>query len=88
MAAPVTVYVKLVDEGTEVWRPVVAERLGHVFRLVGPEHAQLDEQWEFGIGDRVRCELRRLSGDEVLVAVARVDSGVSSALYDQKEPKL
>jgi hypothetical protein len=66
------VYVELLDEGVDVWRPVAAEHLGgNLYRLIGerPE----DEVWRFAAGDVVKCQTRRLSGDggqleDVLVA--------------------
>jgi hypothetical protein len=66
------VYVGLRDEGTEVWRPVVAERLGgELFRLVGtvPD----GESWQFQPGEVVRCREREfLGGARGLVAVEKV----------------
>ena len=68
-----TVYVALLDEGTNVWRPVNGESVGlGLFRLLGSVPS--DENWQFQPGEVVRCENRNLSGGRVLVAVAR--SGV------------
>jgi hypothetical protein len=54
-----TVYVALLDEGTDCWRPVQAEHMsGDVYRLCGPKHE--DEVWEFQPGELVRCKPRRL----------------------------
>lgn len=61
----VTVYVKLLDEDVDVWRPVLAEHLdGDRYRLVGetPE----DEVWPFATGDIVNCKLRKLSGNRAV----------------------
>jgi hypothetical protein len=56
-----TVYVALLDEGTDCWRPVQAEHMsGDVYRLCGPKHE--DEAWEFQPGELVRCKPRRFSG--------------------------
>ena len=67
--APVIVYVALLDEGVDVWRPAAAEHIdADWYRLVG---SQPDgESWEFRTGQIVRCEARRVSGELVLVAVA------------------
>ena len=63
-----TVYVALLNEGTEVWRPVAAEQVGpELFRLRGSVPAS--ESWQFQPGEVVRCEARVLSGRQVLVAV-------------------
>ena len=55
-----TIYVELVDEGVDVWRPVDAtvEHNG-TFRL--PDHAPEGEAWRFLPGSVVRCERRLLS---------------------------
>jgi hypothetical protein len=65
-----TIYVELLDEGVDVWRPVEAERVGEFFRIVGlpPE----SERWTFPSGSLVRCEQRELSHGSALVAVAAV----------------
>ena len=62
-----TIYVELVDEAVDVWRPVDA-RVEHsgTFRL--PDHAPEGEAWRFPPGSVVRCERRLLSGTEALVA--------------------
>ena len=64
------VFVRLLDEGVEVWRPVAAVRVADgIYRLTGarPE----DERWEFESGAVVRCVPKEL-GDrsDGLVAVA------------------
>jgi hypothetical protein len=66
-----TVFVYLLDEGTDVWRPVVAESLSTgLYRLIGPVSA--DEHWEFQPGDVVRCTERTFAdGTRGLVAVER-----------------
>jgi hypothetical protein len=56
------VYVRLLDEGVDVWRPVDAVEEDGAYRLVGPAHAPKDEHWEFEIGERVRCEVRTFAG--------------------------
>lgn len=62
-----TVYVQLLNEDVDVWRPVVAEHVeGDRYRLIGPRPD--DETWPFAVGDVVRCEPRRLSGGVVPVA--------------------
>jgi hypothetical protein len=67
---PETIYVPLLDEGTDVWRPVEGMRLAeNVYMVLGvvPD----DETWAFPPGSRVRCEPRRVQGEaEQLVAMA------------------
>jgi hypothetical protein len=63
-----TVYVYLLEESTDVWRPVLSEQVGRdQFRLSGPVPA--DEHWQYQPGEVVGCEERVLSGGLVLVAV-------------------
>jgi hypothetical protein len=62
-----TIYVELLDEGVDVWRPVQAElESDDIFRL--PHTAAASETWRFPPGSRVRCELRNLSDEQHLVA--------------------
>jgi hypothetical protein len=52
MAEITTIYMPLLNEGTDVWRPVAAEHLdGDVFRVVGP--VPDDEEWAFPPGSVV-----------------------------------
>jgi hypothetical protein len=58
-------YVELLVEGVDVWRPVEADRESDgVVRL--PSDAPEGKTWAFAPGSRVRCECR----DFGLVAVA------------------
>lgn len=65
------VYVGLIDEGVNVWRPTQAEKLpdGSYKLLPTSEYDPEDETWEFLPGSRVVCENRRLSNGEVMTAV-------------------
>ena len=52
------IYVPLVDEGVDVWRPVIAEVVGdQTFRIVGENISPDDEHWAFATGEVVRCEV-------------------------------
>ncbi len=63
------IYVRLLDEGTDVWRPVVARRVeGNCYQILLSQVIPNDEQWEFGPGTIVLCRLRTLSGGTRLVA--------------------
>ena len=66
-----TVYVKLLEEDVDVWRPVEAEWVaGDRYRLL--DEPPDEEVWSFVKDDLVRCERRRLSGPEdVLVALSK-----------------
>ncbi len=68
-----TIYVYLLDEGVEVWRPVSAERVGDdVYRITDAQSNDDTETWEFKTGETVRCKERDLSGGRHLVAYERV----------------
>jgi len=59
-----TIYIELLDEGVEVWRPVKAERRQDgLFRILsGPSDEA--EVWKFPKGSVVRCEEKTFSGAE------------------------
>jgi hypothetical protein len=68
-----TIYIELLDEGVEVWRPVKAERRQDgLFRLLsGPPDET--EAWKFPKGSVVRCEEKTFSGgNKGLVARERI----------------
>ena len=63
-----TVYVELLDEGVDVWRPVAATEVRPgCYLLEGP--IPESESWAFQPGAIVECEPRKLSGGERLVAI-------------------
>jgi hypothetical protein len=68
----VTIHIRLLDEGTEVWRPVEAKWLGGDTFLISPDNeVPTDETWEYQPGELVRCSHKSLSREaESLVAVA------------------
>ena len=62
------VYMPLLNEGTDVWRPVQATRLADDrFVIQGP--APDDEMWTFPAGSTVRCEEKAFSGGDSGLAV-------------------
>lgn len=67
------IYIALVDEGTDVWRPVSADLVDeNVYRIVGspPDGT---ETWQFMPGDTVRCKHQAFAGGERrLVAYEKV----------------
>jgi hypothetical protein len=66
-----TVYVRLLDEGTDVFRPTLADGTSDGFYKLRPteNYDSDDEHWEFLPGQIVRCQLIKLHGGERLVAV-------------------
>ncbi len=69
MPVATTIYVYLLDEGTDCWRPVSAEHLrDDVYRIKGEPPDPEDEKWEYLPGAVVRCRQQKLSGGDCLVA--------------------
>jgi hypothetical protein len=67
-----TVFVRLVDEGTDVWRPVRANRIGANTCRIAEQVVPEDEIWIFQPGDVVVVEGRQAEDDSAqLIAVAR-----------------
>lgn len=68
------VYVRLLNEGVEVFRPVPATSVTPGVYIIGrpANYDAEDESWEFLPGSRVIVEDRVLEGQAVLVA-ARLD---------------
>jgi hypothetical protein len=66
---PFVVYVPLLDQGADVWRPVDAVRVGRdLYQLLGLEPD--DERWQFKPGAVVRCTEREFQdGSRWIVAV-------------------
>jgi hypothetical protein len=64
------VYVRLLDEGTEVWRPTKGIRISdQVYMLLATaDYDPETESWKFPPGSIVRCEWEERSGLRVLVA--------------------
>jgi len=73
----IRIYVRLLGEGTEVWRPVDArQQSSGVYRIVGTNPDPSDESWEFTTGDVVKCEDRLFSGGtRGLAAILKVEHG-------------
>ncbi|MCP4090045.1 MAG: hypothetical protein GY746_09660 [Gammaproteobacteria bacterium] len=71
MADEETIFVYLLNESVDVWRPVQARKLSdQLYRIVSENTASEDEEWQFPSGATVRCEEREFSGDTTgLVAV-------------------
>jgi len=67
------VYVRLLDEGTDVWRPVEAQRVGSTTYRLSDTPAPEDEVWSFQPGDIVVVELQD-AADDHLMAVALATS--------------
>ena len=68
-----TIHVYLLEEGTDVWRPVLAELIrNNIYRIIGGPPDDI-EHWEFVPGDIVRCKQKNLSDKKMeLVAYEKV----------------
>ena len=66
-----TIYVYLLNEGTDSWRPSNAVQVGpKTYRLEPDKYDPEDEEWEFTPGTIVECEPKMFqSGETALVAV-------------------
>jgi hypothetical protein len=64
-----TIYVALLDEGIDVWRPVAARRLSpDRWLILDQDYDRAIERWEFEPGTVVRCRLQDRDGRQILVA--------------------
>jgi hypothetical protein len=66
------IYVALLDEGVDVWRPIEAEKLhGDVYLIVSQGYDRDVERWQFEPGDRVRVQLIASSDGRILAATGK-----------------
>ena len=76
LSEPVTIFVALLDEGIDVWRPVQARPLDQgLFRIIGVEADTSDETWQFPPGAIVKCSSKQFSdGQSGMIAVEQVEA--------------
>lgn len=67
----VTVHVRLLDEGVDVWRPVQAKAVSQSIYRLAETPVPPDEVWAFQPGDIVVAEPHGATRPAMLVAVAR-----------------
>ena len=69
----IQIYVPLLDEGTDVFRPALGVFVSpDVIRVLAPDgYDPDDEHWEFPPGSEVRCVAVLRSGRQILVARSR-----------------
>lgn len=77
MSCTVQIYIGLRNEGIDVWRPVLAERIGiGMYRVLKQEYDSSVESWQFEPGDEVFCEEVDTPKGSLLVATRLIgDSG-------------
>jgi hypothetical protein len=67
------IYVALLGEGLDVWRPVDAIWLkNNLYQIISENPNPGDEIWEFASGDIVHCRERRLSSEICLVTFEKI----------------
>jgi hypothetical protein len=63
------IFVRLLDEGVDVWRPVQAKHLGgNRYRIVDQPYDREIETWQFEPGDEVACEWIDSTDGRILAA--------------------
>jgi hypothetical protein len=73
MPAIEEIYVALLNENIDVWRPIKAQRLqANVYRIVSQPYDTTIETWQFVPGDIVQCEMVRMHEGNFLTAVRRL----------------
>jgi hypothetical protein len=63
------VYVRLLEEGTDVHRPVPAEQISSEVFVLGSQEVPSDEVWEYSPGTRVKVAMKTLSEGRVPVVI-------------------
>ncbi|MDX6649959.1 MAG: hypothetical protein QOJ97_1910 [Solirubrobacteraceae bacterium] len=68
----VKIFVRLLDEAVDVWRPISAEQLDNDrYRIVEQAYDRDIEKWEFEPGETVLCEFVDSSDGRILAVVGR-----------------
>lgn len=63
------IFVALLDEGVDVWRPVKAQHLhGNIYRIEDQPYDRDTEAWQFEPGTEVVCEMVDASDGPILAA--------------------
>jgi hypothetical protein len=75
------IYIPLLDEGVDVYRPAPAHQIGpSIYIILRPDdYDPEDENWAFPPGTTVIGEPRQLAGGTVLTAVRRIQPGRQTA---------
>jgi hypothetical protein len=63
------IFVRLLNEGVDAWRPIQAECVhGNVYTISDQRYNREIETWQFGPGEKVVCELIESSEGQILAA--------------------
>jgi hypothetical protein len=64
-----TIYVALLDEGVDVWRPVMARRLSDgTYLILEQDYDRSTETWQFEPGAVVKGRVEKRNGRQITVA--------------------
>jgi hypothetical protein len=75
MSNSVKIFVGLLDEGVDVWRPVQAEHLhGDIYRIMDQSYSRDAEKWQFEPGALVVCDLIESNEGQILAATDLADN--------------
>jgi hypothetical protein len=73
MTPTASIYVRLLDEAVDVWRPVQAVHLDvGRYRIAEQPYDIEIETWEFVPGDEVECEVLPMAEGPALTAVRKL----------------
>ncbi len=73
MTKTVQIYVALLDEGVDVWRPVEALYVKeNVYKILVQPYDPAIENWQFQPGELVVCEMVESSNGSILAATGYV----------------
>ncbi|MCX7806741.1 MAG: hypothetical protein N3A38_16375 [Planctomycetota bacterium] len=74
MTRIVQIYMPLLGENVDVWRPVQAEHLyDNIYRILDKPPDLDGESWEFAPGDEVVCEVIEVADGPILAAIRKVE---------------
>jgi hypothetical protein len=69
MSGASEIFVKLLGEAVDVWRPVQARHIaGNTYEISDQKYDRDSEIWEFAPGDTVDCEMVDASDGSILAA--------------------
>jgi len=66
------IYVKLLDEMVEVWRPISASHPGGNIYKIEKQEIPDYENWEFQPGDTVETRTREAFGKKTIVCIRKI----------------
>lgn len=68
-----TIYVRLLGEDIEVWRPVQAEKINEsIYKILSEENVPAGEDWEFQHGSLVEVVEKKSDHEVILTAISLV----------------